>query len=334
MTATIDRRTPPHTGAPVIAPGGLGGGRPPSKGLPIWLRTPPRNPRRRRPAPTTREIRWWVGVVWLLVSTLLLGFVAHVTVVGGLQHARAQYVLYQQLRTDLALATAPLGQLDVNSKLVANGTPIGLMTLTRLGINEVVVQGTRPGDLTAGPGHRRDTVFPGQIGTSIVMGRQATYGGPFGALSGVVPGDQITFTTGQGTSKFTVFGIRREGDLQPEALKAGESRLELVTADGIPLAPSGALHIDASLTSKGLTAPTPSFTKEVLDPSEFAMASDESGWFATLFWLTWLTFAVVALRWVRSRWGMWQTWIISLPVLLALGGATAGAAITNLPNLL
>ena len=64
------------------------------------------------------------------------------------------------------------------------------------------------------------------------------------------------------------------------------------------------------------------------------MASDESGWFATLFWLTWLTIAVVALRWVRSRWGMWQTWIIALPVLLALGGATAGAAITNLPNLL
>ena len=329
MTATIDRQPPPPGGAP-----GRAGGGPPAKGLPIWLRTPPRNPRPRRPAATTREIRWWVGVAWLLLSTLLLGFVAHVTVVGSLQHARAQYVLYQQLRTDLALATSPLGQLDVNSKLVANGTPIGLMTVTRLGINEVVVQGTRPGDLTAGPGHRRDTAYPGQPGTSIVMGRQATYGGPFGSLSGVVPGDQITFTTGQGTSKYSVFGIRREGDLQPETLKAGEGRLELVTADGIPLAPSGALHIDAALTSTVFDAPTPSFTKEVLDPSEFAMASDESGWFATLFWLTWLTIAVVALRWVRSRWGMWQTWIVALPVLLALGGATAGAAITNLPNLL
>ncbi len=243
-------------------------------------------------------------------------------------------MLYQQLRSELALATAPLGQLDVDKTLVANGTPIAVMTIARLGISEVIVQGTTPSDLTAGPGHRRDTVFPGQVGTSIIMGRQATYGGPFGNLSGLAPGDKIEIITGQGTSKYQVFGVRREGDLLPENLKAGEGRLELITADGIPLAPSGALHIDASLESKVQTTPSPVFTKEVLDPSELAMASDPGGWFATLFWLQWLTVAVVALRWVRARWGMWQTWMISLPVLLALGAATANAAMTILPNLL
>lgn len=302
--------------------------------LPRWLRNPPKRARPHRPAPGPREIRWWIGVAWLLISALLLGFVAHVTIIGSLQHSRAQYMLYQDLRSELALATAPLGQLDVDGKLVANGTPIGVITIARLGINEVIVQGTRPSDLSAGPGHRRDTVFPGQAGTSIIMGRQATYGGPFGNLSGLVPGDKIEIVTGQGTSKYEVFGVRREGDLLPESLKAGEGRLELITADGIPLAPSGALHIDASLESKVQTTPSPVFTKEVLDPSEFAMASDTAGWFATLFWFQWLTVAVVALRWVRARWGMWQTWMISVPVLLSLGAATANAAMTNLPNLL
>jgi len=307
---------------------------PRSRPLPLWLRRPPKKNRPKQPAPTPREIRWWVGVVWLLLSALALGFVAHVTLVGSLQHARSQYVLYQQLRTELALATAPLGQLDVDKVLVPNGTPIGLITIDSIGVSEVFVQGTHPADLAAGPGHRRDTVMPGQEGTSIIMGRQATYGGPFSGLAGLTIGDTIEVTTGQGTSKYEVFAIRREGDLLPEPLASGAGRLELITADGIPLAPTGALHIDASLTSGVEETPSPIFTKEILDPGELAMGSDASGWFTTLFWFQWLAIAAVALRWVRTKWGMWQTWVITVPVLLALGAATAGAAMTMLPNLL
>lgn len=305
-----------------------------AKPLPIWLRTPPKKPIQRKPAPTPREIRWWIGVLWLLVSALLLGFVAHVTLVGSLQHSRSQYLLYNQLRTELALATTPNGQLDVDGKLVANGTPIALLTIDRIHVNEVVVQGTRSGDLAQGPGHRRDTVMPGQEGTSVIMGRQATYGGPFGYLNALVPGDEITVVTGQGTSKFTVFGVRRDGDPLPETINTGAGRLELITADGIPLAPSGALHIDAALTSDVHTTPSAVFTKEVLDPSELTMAIDPSGWFSALFWFQWLAVAVIALRWVRSRWGRWQTWMIAVPALLALGAVTANAAIAMLPNLL
>jgi hypothetical protein len=76
------------------------------------------------------------------------------------------------------------------------------------------------------------------------------------------------------------------------------------------------------------------FTEEVLDPSELEMAGDSSGWFVTLAWFQLLALAVVALRWVRTRWGMWQTWMIAVPLLLALGAATASSAITHFPNLL
>lgn len=333
MTLTAPELAPPDAatvrpGAPPPPPR-----KPPSQ-LPLWLRQPPRKPRKRAPAPTPREIRWWVGVIWLLLSALLLGFVAHVTLIGSLQHSRSQYVLYQQLRTELALATAPLGQLDVDGVLVPNGTPIGLIAIEAIGVNEVFVQGTTANDLMSGPGHRRDTVMPGQTGTSVIMGRQATYGGPFSGLPNLEIGDVITITTGQGKSTYTVFAIRQEGDLLPEPLKAGEGRLELITADGIPLAPSGALYVDAALSSEVKETPSPVFTKEVLSPNELEMATDSSGWFVALFWFQWLAVAAVALRWVRGRWGMWQTWVIAVPVLLALGAATAGAAMTTLPNLL
>lgn len=288
----------------------------------------------RKPAPTPREIRWWAGVVWLLLSTLAVGFVGHVTLVGSLQHSRDQHVLYQDLRADLANAVAPVGQLDFNGDLVENGAPIALLRIDRLGISEVVVQGTTPSDLMSGPGHRRDTVFPGQEGTSVIMGRQATYGGPFGRIGALVPGDTIEVTTGQGVFKYKVFGVRQEGDLLPVELADGEGRLELISGDGVPLAPSGAIYIDAALTGDPETTPSPSFTEAVLEPSEFAMGFDDGGWFELLFWFQWLTVAIVALRWVRSRWGMWQTWVIALPVIISLGAFTAGAAMSLLPNLL
>lgn len=301
--------------------------------LPFWLRAP-RRKQARPPAPTPRDARWWVGVVWLVLSALLLGLVAHVAIVGSLQHARSQQLLYQQVRTDLANAVTPLGQLTVDEEIVPNGTPIALLEIGRLGISEVVVQGTTSADLAAGPGHRRDTVFPGQEGTSVIMGRQSTYGGPFAALHSLVPGDVITVTTGQGVQRYEVFGVRREGDLLPEPLASGEGRLELITADGLPLAPSGTLHIDASLESNPEDTPSPVFTEHALEPAEWQMASDPGGLFAMVFWLQWLTIAVVAVRWARAHTGIWQLWTIAFPVLLVLGAATASAAMTALPNLL
>ena len=331
MTATL---TPPTAVPPPPVAARTSPRQQPPK-LPFWLRKPPKNRGTKKPPVRgPRDARWWVGVVWFVLAGLLLGFVGHVAVVGALQHARSQHLLYEQLRGDLAEAITPLGQLDFDEKLVKNGTPIAVIEIPSIGVNEVIVQGTRPSDLTGGPGHRRDTVYPGQAGTSVVMGRQATYGGPFGKINQLVPGDIITVTTGQGVQEFEVFGVRQEGDLLPEPLEDGEGRLELVTADGIPLAPSGALYVDAALTSEVQETPSPVFTKEVLDDSELPLASDSSSWFSSLFWFQWLVFAAVALRWARSRWGTWQTWIVGVPLLLALGAATADSAISTLANLL
>lgn len=269
----------------------------------------------------------------MVLAALALGFVAHVTLVGSLQHARAQVMLYDELRSSLAEAVAPLGQLDVDGVLVPDGTPVGRITIESIGVDEVFVQGTTPDALMDGPGHRRDTVMPGQEGTATIMGRQAAYGGPFSGLAGLAVGDVIDVVTGQGTSTYEVFSIRREGDPLPEALAAGEGRLELVTADGVPLAPSGALYVDAELTSEIFSTPGRVFGTQALDPSELAMGAVASDPIPVLFWLQCLILAAVALRWMRGRWGAWQTWIVAIPVLVALAAATAGATVALLPNL-
>ena len=56
----------------------------------------------------------------------------------------------------------------------------------------------RRATLLAGPGHLRKTVLPGQVGTSVVYGRAATYGGPFGELDQLRVGDEIKVVMAQG----------------------------------------------------------------------------------------------------------------------------------------
>lgn len=301
--------------------------------LPFWLRAP----RKRAPLPprpTPRDARWWVGVVWLVLSVLLLGFVAHVALFGILQHARNQASGYNELRTSLAKAETPLGQLDLNKRLVAPGTPIALITIPKIGLSEVVRQGTSSDVTRLGVGHRRDTVLPGQEGTSILFGRQSAYGGPFGSLTALVPGDTISVTTGQETHTFTVFGLRRAGDPLPQTLAANAGRLELVTADGLPLASSGVLYVDASLKGKPSETPAVVFGERALDPNEQVMATDTSGWLPLLFTFQWLVVAAVVTRWLVQKWGRWQTWIVAAPVLLVLGATTADCAMALLPNLI
>ncbi len=134
------------------------------------------------------------------VSLLLLAFVAQAMVFSALQHQRDLVVGYDQLRATLAKGETPVGQLDVNGDLVAPGTPVALLQIPQLGVSEVVREGTTAAVLRSGPGHRRDTVMPGQAGTSVIMGRQTSYGGPFAEVGRLTPGSSIVVTTGQGAA--------------------------------------------------------------------------------------------------------------------------------------
>ncbi len=325
MTTTLT----PSNGSIETAPAALPQ-RPPMQRPPGRLPVQPRPPRKLAP----RGKRWWAGVVLLVISLLLLCFVADAAVFSAQQYNRSQNLQYSKLRLELAQAQAPVGQLDLRGQLVTAGTPVALLKIPTLGLSEVVSEGTTADVLRSGPGHRRDSVMPGQAGTSVIMGRQTTYGGPFGTLKQLVPGDTITVTTGQGTNTFRVFGIRRDGDPAPEAPLAGSGRLELITADGLPLLPSGALHIDAELVGKVQTTPTLVMRYEALPVDEWAMGQDLNAWYTAFFVFAFFIGAGVALLWLWRRWGRRQVWLVGAPVLVVLAATLADAVLNALPNLI
>ena len=289
-------------------------------------------PKRRHLAP--RDSRWWAGAALMSLSMLLVAFVLHATLFSAVQHHREQSIAYDVLRVSLAKAETPVGQLDFDENLVAAGTPVALLDIPAIGLSEVVLEGTDAHTLRGGAGHRRDSVMPGQVGTSVVMGRQATYGGPFGDLSRLVPGDEISMTTGQGSSTYRVVELRRAGDPMPEDLHAGQGRLELATADGLALFPDGVLHVDAELVTDTFETPAKVMTYPALPVSERAMGHDAGAWFTTFVALASFAAAGVGVWWLWTRWGRPHAWVIGVPLLLALGVAAADAAMDALPNLL
>lgn len=277
---------------------------------------------------------WFASTALMVLAALMLGFVAQVVVVSRVLAARDQDVLLSDFRSDLANAVAPTGQFDADNHLLGLGTPVAVLAIPALGVTQVVVEGTASGQTMSGPGHRRDTPLPGQPGTSVVFGRQASYGGPFGRINTLVAGDEIVVTTAQGEQRFTVTDVRHPGDPLPAPLKAGGSRLTLVTADGTPYLPSDVLRVDAALTSPVQPGSMKVLGASALDPAEAAMAGDPSAWIGVVLWAQALLLVALGVTWARTRWGRWQAWVIGVPLLGFLGLALAGQVVRLLPNLM
>jgi len=174
--------------------------------------------------------------------------------------------------------------------------------------------------------------LPGQPGTSVIDGRAAAYGGPFGGLHRLKPGDPITVTTGEGTAHFTVVDVRSDGGQGPPRLALGGARLTLVTARGLPFLPVGVLRVDADLVGKPLAAsPLPVTT---VPRSELPMGTQTDSLFGLVLWLEALVAIGVLGVWWWHRYGPVKTWVVAFPVGALVTYYVAGEVVRLLPNLL
>ena len=281
----------------------------------------------RPPLPSSTSLLLWFVTA---ISALALWGVAYPVVIGGLQESATQQHLFADLRMQLSQATAPIGP-------VAYGKPLAVLDSPQAGLRgAVVVEGTGGPDLEKGPGHRRDTVLPGQAGTTVLLGRVLTFGGPFRHLAELRPGDLVKLTTGQGVFTYLVERVRRPGDPLPPPLAAGKGRLVLGTAEGKGwrggFAPTSVVYVDAALN--GVAQSSPGGRPSVVPASETSMGVSTEPLLPLIFWLQGLLVAVVGAVWLRLRWGRRQALVVSLPVVLAVGIGASATASQLLPNLL
>jgi sortase A len=101
--------------------------------------------------------------------------------------------------------TPPVPASSVPKELLPSpGDALGVIRIPEIGVDKVVIAGTRRSDLRKGPGHYGTTPLPGQAGNAAIAGHRTTYGAPFGDLDTLEPGDRIVVETFQGSFNYEV----------------------------------------------------------------------------------------------------------------------------------
>lgn len=264
-----------------------------------------------------------VGNVLLLAGVTVLAFAGYLVGGSRLQEAHSQHLLYDQLRVSLRLSVTPVAE------PIAAGTPIALVQLPGHS-SQVVVEGTTSRTLMRGPGHRPDTVLPGQQGVSVLMGRSSTFGSPFAGVSRLRLGDLVAVTTGQGQFSYKIDSVRPS--TQPfQALPAAASRLSLVTSDG-SWTPSH-LWVASGVLVNGTAQPA-SANLLPAPTVDQPLQGDSGAAVALLLWSQLLLVVAVVGVWGWLRLPRVIVWIGVAPVALAVAWNVFTNLSALLPNLL
>ncbi|MHB1137534.1 MAG: class E sortase, partial [Microthrixaceae bacterium] len=108
-----------------------------------------------------------IGKLLITAGVLVLGFVAFQLWGTGLEESRGQSQLTENLASDLGTTdSATLDLSEVNEQLAAvdsrtapptppppEGEPVGIITIPRIELQRVIVEGVNKADLKKGPGH-------------------------------------------------------------------------------------------------------------------------------------------------------------------------------------
>jgi sortase A len=142
----------------------------------------------------------WLAVTFLAVVLVLYG-------VGPLIEQREQTAALSAYRTQIRHAAAEsqgLVGVEVPTQAPEPGTPVAIMDVGGIHLEQVVVEGVGPQQTRGGPGHVPGTAAPGQPGNSAIVARRSAFGGPFRRLGRLERGDEILVTTTQGQTIYVV----------------------------------------------------------------------------------------------------------------------------------
>jgi sortase A len=176
---------------------------PPAPPLPAGGAAPP------RPI-TPRAIAVAVGA-WLAVTAICVPLVLYG--VGPMLEQRDQTALMSDYRVAVRQAEAQTNGLpgvELPTRAPETGSPVAILDIPAMKLEQIVVEGVGPQQTRRGPGHVPGTAGPGQPGNSAIVARRSAFGGPFRPLGSLEMGDRILVTTTQGQSIYVVTEIRSD----------------------------------------------------------------------------------------------------------------------------
>jgi sortase A len=250
------------------------------------------------------------GVLIGGLGVLILLLLGYIYVFTPLSAARSQHSLLQQIQAQPA-QTYQLAE----GKAPPEGSPLGLLDIPALHLDQAIVQGTDSQDLQKGPGHMPSSSLPGQRGNAVIAGRRATYGAPFGSIGSLRRGQKIKVIDGLGTFHYRVTSVVYvQGGAHDVVTQSSNNRLTLVTA-GSGFWPQGRLAVIASLQGKPF--PHLRATRFAAPTSELGLSGDAASGVLFVLWsLLFLVLLSVSV-WLLRRWSQpVVVLLLAVPVLL------------------
>jgi sortase A len=159
-----------------------------------------------------------------------IGFIGRSLITVGL--LILLFVAYQLPTTPDTVApttttTVPL----LAPEIPEEGKPVAIIRIPKIGVDEVVIEGTTVADLRIGPGHYVETPLPGQVGNAGIAGHRTTYGAPFGDLDQLTTGDEITVQTLTGNWRYEL--MEEPFEVTPDKVEVLLPRFEKNPTTGV-----------------------------------------------------------------------------------------------------
>jgi sortase A len=147
------------------------------------------------------------GTSIAVLGIFLALFAAYLFVGTSLVEKAHQATLRQQFE-QLVDSTRPIPKGPTPSVPISQqrpeGTGIGRLTIPRIGLKVITVEGIALADLAKGPGRYPTSALPGAPGTTAIAGHRTGWGAPFYHLDRLQRGDEIRLQTPQATYSYRV----------------------------------------------------------------------------------------------------------------------------------
>ncbi len=193
--------------------------------------------------PRTRSFLGWTRHLFLVIGIVTLGYVVFTLLDATLYQAYETWRFHQALKEtgpsagsdeSLHLPPLPRGLTEANQRppeslgiAVGAGSPLGLIEISAIGLEVMILEGTDDGVLRRAVGHIPGTSLPGQQGNVAIAGHRDTF---FRPLRKIRKNDEITLTTLDGSYRYRVDSTQV---IDPEDTKvldnSDEAILTLVT---------------------------------------------------------------------------------------------------------
>ena len=109
---------------------------------------------------------------------------------------------------------------------IANGVPVARLTIPRLSLDEIVIEGVGDYELNAGPGHVPGSAYPGELGNAVISAHRDRH---FARLGEIQVGDTLFTESGTERTAWVVIAKRVIDADAPALFKTRDATLTLTT---------------------------------------------------------------------------------------------------------